>query len=134
MKKHTIALLIILVLLAGCGQEGDSTDVKNDISYMSISAEEAKTIMDTVDDYHLVDVRTQEEFDSGYIPGALLIPHTSIQEMAPDLLPDLNQKILVYCRSGSRSKAASKALVNMGYTDVLDMGGINDWDYDIVKD
>jgi rhodanese-related sulfurtransferase len=123
MKKYTIAMLILFVLLVGCGQD----DIR-------ITADEAKTIMDTEDGYRLVDVRTQEEFDTGYIPGAILIPHTNIQEMAPDLLPDLDQKILVYCRSGSRSKTASKALVNMGYTDVLDMGGINDWEYDIVKD
>jgi len=123
MKKNTIALLIILLLLSACGQD----DIR-------ITSEEAKAIMDTEDNYLLLDVRTQEEFDSGYIPGALLIPHTRVKELAPDLLPDLNQKILVYCRSGSRSKTASKTLMDMGYTNVWDMGGINDWKYDIVKD
>jgi len=123
MIKYTIVSLIMLVLLVGCGQD----DIR-------ISADEAKTIMDTEDDYRLVDVRTQEEFDSGYIPGAILIPHTRMGVMAPDLLPDLDQRILVYCRSGSRSKTASKTLIDMGYTNVLDMGGINDWNYDIVND
>ncbi len=123
MKKITIVTLIILALLVGCGQ--------NDTR---ITAEEAKNIMDTEDDFLLVDVRTQEEFDSGYIPGALLIPHTDIREKAPALLPDLDQKIIVYCRSGNRSEVATKALMDMGYTNVLDMGGINDWNYDIVKD
>ncbi|MDF1618089.1 rhodanese-like domain-containing protein [Petrocella sp. FN5] len=122
MRKYTIVLVIISVLLVGCSQGG-----------VRLTANEAKTIMDTEVDFLLVDVRTQEEYDSGYIPGALLIPHTNIREMAPDLLPDPDQKILLYCRTGRRSEAASKTLIDMGYTNVFDMGGINDWNYDIVK-
>ena len=75
-------------------------------------------------------VRTQEEFDSGHVPGAILIPDYEIKEKAPQVLTDKNQKILVYCRSGRRSKLACEELVNLGYTNLYEFGGINDWPYE----
>lgn len=101
--------------------------------YQKITAEEAKAIMDTENDYLLVDVRTQEEFDEGHIDGAMLIPVSEIEELAPDMLPDLDQKILLYCRSGSRSGAAARTLIDLGYTNIIDFGGIIDWPYEVVK-
>lgn len=103
------------------------------MTYEQISQKEAKRIMDTEFDYIIIDARTQEEFDEGHIEGAILIPEYEIAEKAPDLIPDKNQLILVYCRSGRRSKIASEALVQLGYTNVKEFGGIIDWEYEIVK-
>ena len=90
--------------------------------------------MMTKDDGHIiVDVRRQDEYDEGHIPGALLIPNESITDKQPDELPDLNQIILVYCRSGRRSKEASQKLADMGYTNVYEFGGINTWTGEVVK-
>lgn len=102
-------------------------------SYVKISPEAAKEIMDSSDDYILVDVRTQEEFDAGHIEGAILLPVNQIEANAFDILPDFNQKILLYCRSGNRSEYAANLLIDLGYTEVLDFGGIIDWPYEIVK-
>lgn len=96
-----------------------------------MSAEEAKNLMDSEENYVILDVRTQEEYDQGHIPGALLIPHDAIAKQAQDILTDKNQLILVYCRSGNRSKQASASLVELGYTNVVEFGGINDWPYEI---
>ena len=103
------------------------------MTYEQISQEEAKRIMDTESDYVIIDARTQEEFDEGHIDGAILIPEYEIAEKALDLIPDKNQLILVYCRSGRRSKIASEALAGLGYTNVKEFGGIIDWEYEIVK-
>ena len=100
---------------------------------MNINAEEAKHIMDTTDGYIILDVRTQEEYDQGHIPGAMLIPHTDIETNAETMLTDKDQMILVYCRSGRRSKMAAEALVALGYTNIREFGGIMDWPYEVVK-
>ena len=105
----------------------------NTPTYDQITAEEAKTIMDTETDYIIIDARTQQEFDEGHIEGAILIPEYEIAERAEKELPDKDQLILVYCRSGRRSKIASGELVNLGYTNVKEFGGIIDWPYEIVK-
>ena len=89
--------------------------------------------MDSETGYIIIDARTQEEFDEGHIENAILIPEYEISERAEKELPDKNQLILVYCRSGRRSKIAAEALVNMGYTDVREFGGITDWQYGTVK-
>lgn len=96
---------------------------------MNITAEEAKQIMDTESDYVILDVRTQEEFDEAHIPGAILIPNTEIEIRAESELSDKNQLILVYCRSGRRSKLAAEILVELGYTNIYEFGGIIDWPY-----
>jgi phage shock protein E len=100
--------------------------------YKKITPVEAKTLIDA-GNVIILDVRTQEEFDLGHIKDAVLLPNTDIAAKAAAVLPDKSAKILVYCRSGNRSGTASKELIAMGYTDVLDFGGINDWPYDTVK-
>ncbi|MEG0541046.1 MAG: rhodanese-like domain-containing protein [Angelakisella sp.] len=97
-----------------------------------ITAEEAKKMMDGESDYIILDVRTKEEFDEGHINNAVLIPDSEIKQRAEAELPQKDQLILVYCRSGRRSAAAAEELVSMGYTNVKDFGGISDWPYDIV--
>lgn len=99
--------------------------------YESISQEKAKEIMDSGEDCIILDVREQAEYDSGHIPGAVLMPHGSTRELAPSLLPDKDALILVYCRSGRRSKIAAAALAELGYPHVLEFGGIQDWPYAI---
>ena len=98
---------------------------------MNITAEEAKRIMDSREGYIILDVRTQEEYDDGHIPGAIVISHEEIVEKAEKVLTDKDQLILVYCRSGRRSKIAAEALVKLGYTNILEFGGIIDWPYEV---
>ena len=98
---------------------------------MNITAQEAKTIMDAEEGYVILDVRTQEEYDQGHIPGAVLIPDTEIRARAEEVLTDKDQLILVYCRSGRRSKLASEILVELGYTNIREFGGIIDWPYEV---
>ena len=126
MKKLMIILLAVMLLTA-CGQakENDQGAV-----YMNITAEEAKEIMDTKEGYIILDVRTQEEYDEGHIPGAILIPNTEIEARAEEELTNKDQMILVYCRSGRRSKLAAEALVELGYTNIKEFGGIIDWPYE----
>ena len=97
---------------------------------MNITAEEAKQIMDSEEGYIILDVRTQEEYDESHIPGVILIPHTEIEARAEEVLTDKDQLILVYCRSGRRSKIAAEALVELGYTNIKEFGGIIDWPYE----
>ena len=126
MKKLTLILLAVMMLTA-CGP-----DKENDqgVVYVNITAEEAKQIMDTEEGYITLDVRTQEEYDEGHIPEAILIPYTQIREKANEMLPDKDQLILVYCRSGRRSKIAAEALLELGYTNIKEFGGIIDWPYE----
>lgn len=98
---------------------------------MNISAEEAKQIMDNEEGYVILDVRTQEEYDEGHIPGAILIPNTEIEAKAEEILTDKDQLILVCCRSGRRSKMAAEILVELGYTNIKEFGGIIDWPYEV---
>ena len=98
---------------------------------MNNTAEEAKQIMDSEDGYIILDTRTQEEYDEGHIPGAIVISHEEIMEKAEDVLTDKDQLILVYCRSGRRSKIAAEALVELGYTNIKEFGGIIDWPYEV---
>ena len=102
-------------------------------TYEQISGAEAKALMDSEKDYIIIDARTQSEYDDGHIPGAILIPEYEIAERAERELLNKKQLILVYCRSGRRSKIAAEELVKLGYTNVKEFGGIIDWKYDIVK-
>lgn len=122
-----LAGISALLGLAGCGS-GAGTKA----SYDRISQEEAKEIMDSGENYILLDVRTPEEFRTGHIAGALLIPDYDIAEKAPAALPDKEALILVYCRSGNRSRRASAVLAELGYTQVKEFGGINTWPYGTV--
>lgn len=101
--------------------------------YKSVSSQEAKELMDSETSYIILDVRTEEEYAEGHIKNAVLIPDYEIAERAEKELTDKNQLILVYCRSGRRSKIASDILVSLGYTNVVEFGGIIDWQYDIEK-
>ena len=129
MKKLIIFLLAVMTLTA-CGQ-----DKENDQGavYVNITAEEAKEIMDTEEGYVILDVREQDEYDAGHISGAILIPYTQIEAKANEMLPDKDQLILVYCRSGRRSKIAAEALAELGYTNIKEFGGILDWPYEVEK-
>ena len=101
--------------------------------YEQITAEEAKKIMDSGEEHIILDTREQDEFDEGHIPGAILIPYTEIENEAEAMLPDKDKLILVYCRSGRRSKIAAESLAKLGYTNVKEFGGIIDWPYEIEK-
>ena len=102
--------------------------------FLNITAEEAKKLMDSEEGCIILDVRTREEYDQGHIPGAILIPDTEIEAKAADLLPDKDQLILVYCRSGRRSKLAAPSLADLGYTNIREFGGILDWPDEVVQD
>jgi phage shock protein E len=130
MKRFIFLVMVIMLFLTSCEA------VKVNISaaeYKKITSEEAKMMIDSEKDIIILDVRSQSEYDEGHIKNAILIPDTEIEKMAPINLADKNAKILVYCRSGRRSELASKKLIEMGYTNVIDFGGIIDWKYDIVK-
>ena len=133
-KRMTMVLFVLCLsmLFVGCIDAEQEEQVM--ISYEQISQEEAKALMESETDYVILDVRTEEEFAEGYIAGAILIPDYAIKEKAESMLPDKNQLILVYCRSGRRSKIAASELVALGYTNVKEFGGIIDWSYGIVKD
>ena len=128
--KKLLSILLAMLILTACGQNKEN---KQEVIYMNITAQEAKTIMDTEQDYIILDTRTQEEYDEGHIPGAIVISHEEIKEKAEAILTDKNQLILVYCRSGRRSKLASEDLVELGYTNIKEFGGILDWPYEIEK-
>ena len=130
-----IILAAILLLLTACSSGGQVMDGEDMVrSYTQISQEEAKQMMEQDGTQIIVDVRTQEEYDSGHIPGAICIPNESIGTEHPEELPDLDQVILVYCRSGNRSKQAAQKLFDMGYINVYEFGGINDWTGEVVTE
>ena len=122
-------MLLTLALPFGCVGCSDGSSA----TYEQISGAEAKALMDSESGYIIIDARTQEEYDQGHIPGAILIPEYEIADRAEKELPDKAQLILVYCRSGRRSKIAAEELVKLGYTNVKEFGGIIDWEYEIVK-
>ena len=130
-----IAAIILAVVLIGLRARNKILDGPGMVnSYRQISQEEAKEMMKRDDGHVVVDVRRRDEYDAGHIPGAILIPNESIGTERPAELPDLKQVILVYCRSGRRSKEAAQKLFDMGYTSVFEFGGILDWTGDVVTD
>lgn len=143
--KKLIFLILAVMGLTACAQNGNpsagtttaattlATTQKPEAIYMNITAQQAKEIMDTQTGYIILDTRTQEEYDEGHIPGAILIPYDEITEKAESILTDKNQLLLVYCRSGRRSKIAAETLVELGYTNIREFGGIIDWPYEIEK-
>jgi len=132
MKKRIIPIILILFLvLSGCSSVMQE---QNTSTYKKISQEEAERMMGQDDGHVIVDVRRQDEYDKGHIPGAILIPNESIGSEDPEALPDHDQIILIYCRSGNRSKKAAEKLATMGYTNIYEFGGINTWTGEVVTD
>ena len=127
--RKLIPFLLSLLLLAGCAAPVDS-----EASYQQVSMDEAIAIMESESDYIILDVRTTEEFADKHIPDAINIPNETIGTEDIPELPDKDQLILVYCRSGNRSKQASDKLANLGYTNIVEFGGINDWPGETVSD
>lgn len=139
---YGIGVMLLLLTLSGCmvkitdeSAETTNESTKNEKgTYMQITAQEAKEIMDTETGYVILDVRTESEYAEGHIKGAVLIPDTEIGKRAEKELTDKEQLILVYCRSGRRSKNAAEELANLGYTNVKEFGGIISWPYETVTD
>lgn len=126
MKQIAAMMLISILLLTGCGAS------RAEASYRQITMEDAVSLMEQESGYIILDVRTPEEFAAGHIPGAINIPNETIGDADISQLPDKDQLILVYCRSGNRSKQASEKLVALGYTNIVEFGGIIDWQGEIV--
>ena len=125
--KQILLLLVILLALGGCGQASE----ENNAGYQQITAEEAKQMIDEMDDELILDVREQEEYDEKHISDAVLFPVGMIDaETAEGIIPEKDTPVLVYCRSGNRSKTASQKLAELGYTQVYEFGGIKDWPYE----
>ena len=125
MKRILTLILAMLLILTGCG----GTTMEN--TYQQITQEEAKEMMDT-QEVIVLDVREQDEFDAGHITGAVLLPVGTItKDTAAAVIDDLDTVVLVYCRSGHRSKTASQALADIGYTNIYEFGGINAWPYEV---
>lgn len=139
MYKRIIASIFAIItmasLITGCAAKNQKTQETTAMTgtYQQITQDEAKRIMDTRDDYIIVDARDQYEYDEGHIKDAIVIPYTDIEDMAEQKLPNKEQLILVYCRSGRRSKIAAQSLADMGYTNVKEFGGIIDWQYGVEK-
>lgn len=142
MRKYLLTFMCILtaglMAMCGCNNGKDVEDkmdvnVKNEDGFYEIDQDVAKEIMDSEEDIVILDVRSKEEYDEGHIIGAMVIPHDEIEDLAEEMILDKDKTILVYCRSGNRSKVAAKALAEVGYTDVREFGGIITWEYETEK-
>ena len=118
--KLLLTFFAVLLLLTGCGAEDAP-------AYRQVSSDEAAAMMASESDYLILDVRTQEEYEQGHIPGAVCVPNESIGSGELSALPRKDQLILVYCRSGNRSKQAAQKLADAGYTNIVEFGGILSW-------
>ena len=131
------ALAASLALLSGCtlskAKEDKAEDMPDKAAYHKLSAEEAYEMM-VSQEVVIVDVRTPEEYDGGHIPNAILVPNESIGDDMPEALPDKEATLLIYCRSGRRSKEASEKLLKLGYKSIYEFGGVIDWPYELVKE
>ncbi len=130
MEKIAIPVLLVLALVL----TGVTNFAPKTTGYRQVTTEEAVNIMQTEENYVILDVRTAQEFASGHIPGAVLLPNETIGTEDIPLLPDKDQLILVYCRSGNRSKQAAEKLAQLGYTNIVEFGGINSWIGEIVTE
>ena len=131
MRKYIFVIFAMIVSLGliGCDKNAEAEQTQNvsDITYTQISMDEAVTMMEEETDYIILDVRRPDEFADKHIQNAINVPNETIGEEEIPELPDKDQMILVYCRSGNRSKQASEKLATLGYTNVYEFGGINDW-------
>lgn len=125
-KVVTVLCILLSILLSGCADSAKGE------TYMQISMDEAMEMMETEEDYIILDVRTMEEYKEGHIPEAICVPNETIGENEIEELPDKEQMILVYCRSGNRSKQAAAKLAEQGYTQIYEFGGIIDWPGEVV--
>ena len=141
--KKIISILLLTFLFTSCtGEQNSSSSAQNTNSntdhtvkvYRQITMNEAASIMKSEKDYIILDVRRPDEFSAGHIPNAINVPNEIIGTSEISELPDKNQLILVYCRSGRRSKEASQKLVDLGYTNIVEFGGILDWSGETVKE
>ncbi|MGI6608450.1 MAG: rhodanese-like domain-containing protein [Erysipelotrichaceae bacterium] len=121
--KKSLFFLVLLLILTGCN--------KNRSTYISITTSEAIEMMESEEDYIILDVRTLAEYEAGHIKGAVNFPNENIGNQMLDILPDKDQLIFVYCRSGNRSKSASLKLAEIGYTNIVEIGGINLWPFEL---
>ena len=129
----TMLMSVTMFSFTACSGSVNGSANSTEATYEQITAEQAKKLMDTQTDYIILDTRTEEEFAESHIENAILIPHYEIADRAEKELPNKDQLILVYCRSGNRSKQASQALAELGYTNVKEFGGIIDWEYGVVQ-
>lgn len=143
MRKEIILGALILglgIFVVGCNNNMESQprytdeDYQTEVAYQNISAKEAKEMITSGEYGIILDVRTLDEYNEGYIEGAILLPYNEIKAKAETMLYDKEEVILIYCRSGRRSKIATKELIDMGYKNVYDFGGIIDWKYELIKE
>ncbi len=137
-KILSIAFIVLsLFLFVTCKNQNAASagqiESKSGPVYTKISAQEAKQMMDEMPSITVVDVRTRQEFEAGHIEGSLNIPNEIIGTSKVESLPDLDATILVYCRSGARSSQAARKLIALGYTNIIDFGGIINWPYEVVQ-
>lgn len=131
--KKIVILLFVIVLLTGCGKNS-TTENKEKSKYKQITSEEVYSRLNESEnrEVYIIDVRTSEEYSNGHIPAALNIPLSSITSIE-NVIPDRSVEIIVYCQSGNRSKKAADSLLELGYQEVYDLGGINNWNYEITQ-
>ena len=129
MKRVIPLLLLSILLLTGCTSPAPQAN-----TYRQVTAQEAADMMARESGYVILDVRSQQEYATGHIPGAILIPNENIGSNEIPELPDKNQLIMVYCRSGNRSRQAAEKLVRLGYTNVVEFGGVGTWTGELTKD
>ena len=136
-SKWIYVILIIAVIVIGVimftNKDTDKDVNESNFGVKHVTMDEIVEIMEENEGYIILDVRTIEEYNEGHIPNAICIPNETIDENVVNILPDKNQLILIYCRSGNRSKKATDKLENLGYTNLIEFGGIMDWKGDIVK-
>ena len=133
MKKVIIILIILLVIIGGVIMLNKNTEKETTNQIQYVSMDEITTIMQENTNYIILDVRTIEEYNQGHIPNAICIPNETIDETVTTKLPNKDQLILIYCRSGNRSKQAALKLQQLGYTNLIEFGGIIDWEGEIKK-
>ena len=129
MKKIILIIIILIIIIIGvvCIMNKKEKIIENEVIIKHVSMNDIVQIMEENENYIILDVRTQAEYNQGHIPNAICIPNETIDENVVNKLPDKNQMILVYCRSGNRSKQAAEKLKKLGYTDLIEFGGIIDW-------